>query len=280
MLRFLALSLSIIFTIQLTGQPAPMETGRLKWTGERLAPGLKWERTAPNDLFKGKQYLNLLKVNVRRRPVALAYEDTLRKPTSTFAEENDALAAVNAGFFDMRDGGSVTYLKVNGQVVNQTRPEITARESVALKGVFIIEHDGDVRIEDAADTTYLTDPGIRDALVTGPFLIDDGVPIELDEIDFNDDRHPRTCACVTRRGKLLLLTADGRNEQAQGLSLSELTKILQKLRCWDAVNFDGGGSTTMYIQGARPNGVVNHPSDNGAFDSAGEREVANALIVQ
>ncbi len=96
---------------------------------------------------------------------------------------------------------------------------------------------------------------------------------------FNDNRHPRTCACVTGDKKVLLLTADGRSNQAFGLSLPELTALLQKLGCKEAVNLDGGGSTTMWIKGMPDNGVVNMPSDNKKFDHFGERKVANAVLV-
>jgi exopolysaccharide biosynthesis protein len=51
------------------------------------------------------------------------------------------------------------------------------------------------------------------------------------------------------------------------------------LSCVDALNLDGGGSSTMVIRGQPNNGVVNYPSDNKKFDHEGEREVANALVV-
>ena len=74
----------------------------------------------------------------------------------------------------------------------------------------------------------------------------------------------------------MLLVADGRNKQAAGLSMNELLQVMQALGCADAVNLDGGGSTTMVVRGQ----VVNHPSDNKEFDAAGERPVANAIIVR
>lgn len=279
--RFALLLLILMIGGSLTAQaPAPqLKLPPKNWQKGRLSPGLKWKHLEKDDLFASRQNLNLLEVNLRRRQVALVYEDTLRKPTSEFAREGKALAAVNAGFFDMQRGGSVTWLKVDNTVVSQTRPEVEARGSVMLKGLFMIGQDGKVRIESTQTSKFIDDPTIRDGIVTGPFLIDDGQTVGLDTVAFNRTRHPRTCACVTKRGKLLLLTVDGRNEQAQGMSLPELTQLLQQLNCWDAVNFDGGGSTTMYIQGEPPNGIVNRPSDNKQFDPYGERKVANALLI-
>ncbi len=84
-------------------------------------------------------------------------------------------------------------------------------------------------------------------------------------------RHPRTAAGVSRDGReLLLLTVDGRSENSGGATLVELAGILRRLGAWDAMNFDGGGSTTMVVRGR----VVNAPSD-----STGERAVGNALLV-
>ena len=117
-------------------------------------------------------------------------------------------------------------------------------------------------------------------LVTGPLLLFNNEVQELRANAFNNNRHPRTCACVTNDDNLLLITVDGRNAMAQGMSLYELTYMAKMLNCKDAINFDGGGSTTMYIAGKPENGVVNYPSDNKKFDHAGERSVSNIFIIK
>jgi hypothetical protein len=56
----------------------------------------------------------------------------------------------------------------------------------------------------------------------------------------------------------------------------------RRIRRYGAVRFDGGGSTTLYVAGATPSGVVNHPSDNGASESpthAGARAVSGGFFV-
>jgi hypothetical protein len=83
--------------------------------------------------------------------------------------------------------------------------------------------------------------------------------------------HPRTAIGFSRdSATLFLLTVDGRSENSGGVTLVELANIMRRLGAWQAMNFDGGGSTTMVIEGA----VVNAPSDK-----AGERAVGNALMV-
>jgi hypothetical protein len=84
-------------------------------------------------------------------------------------------------------------------------------------------------------------------------------------------RHPRTAVGFSRDSStLFLLTVDGRSESSGGMTLVELATMMRKLGAWDAMNFDGGGSTTMVVDGA----LMNKPSDK-----EGERAVGNALMV-
>jgi hypothetical protein len=84
-------------------------------------------------------------------------------------------------------------------------------------------------------------------------------------------RHPRTAVGFSRDSStLFVLTVDGRSENSGGMTLVELASVMRELGAWQAMNFDGGGSTTMVVDGK----VVNHPSDK-----EGERAVGNALLV-
>lgn len=85
------------------------------------------------------------------------------------------------------------------------------------------------------------------------------------------ERHPRTAVGMTRDSStLILVTVDGRQARSVGMSLSELAGLMLALGAREAVNLDGGGSTTMIVGGR----VANWPSD-----SAGPRPVGNALLV-
>src|SRR4029078_1813381 len=71
-------------------------------------------------------------------------------------------------------------------------------------------------------------------------------------------KHPRTAIGFSRDSSTLyLLAIDGRSEKSVGVTLVELANLMRKLGAWQAMNFDGGGSTTVVIDGA----VVNSPSD-------------------
>ena len=82
---------------------------------------------------------------------------------------------------------------------------------------------------------------------------------------------------VSDRPEIIILVADGRHQQAVGLTLRELATIMEGLGCVDAVNLDGGGSSTMYL---RNRGVVNHPSGNWEFDHEGERAVRTVIMIE
>ncbi|MEO7660485.1 MAG: phosphodiester glycosidase family protein [Pyrinomonadaceae bacterium] len=87
---------------------------------------------------------------------------------------------------------------------------------------------------------------------------------------FVETRHPRTAVAKLGDGKFLMLTADGRSESSAGLDLYDLAAYLLELGATDAMNLDGGGSTTMFLDGK----VVNTPSDK-----EGERKVSDAILV-
>jgi exopolysaccharide biosynthesis protein len=105
------------------------------------------------------------------------------------------------------------------------------------------------------------------------------VPLRNDRT-FVTQRHNRTAIGIRDDGTVLLVTIDGRTRQSEGLSLPDLTRLMRYLGCRDALNLDGGGSTTMYVEGHPNDGIVNHPSDNGRYDSGGERGVSNCIVVK
>lgn len=86
-----------------------------------------------------------------------------------------------------------------------------------------------------------------------------------------ETRHPRTAVARSRDGRTLwIYVVDGRSTASVGMTLIELADRLRALGAWQALNFDGGGSTAMVINGR----VVNTPSD-----PTGERAVGNALLL-
>ncbi|HET7896853.1 MAG TPA: phosphodiester glycosidase family protein [Flavisolibacter sp.] len=200
----------------------------------------------------------------------------------------------------MKNGGSVDYIRLNGETLNPTRPGKNNTRSFHQRAaivtdrtkVAIVAWDGTPGWEEKL-------PG-EDVMVTGPLLLQNGSRTTLDTTSFFTARHPRT-ALALKGNRLLLITVDGRNNRAAGMSLPELASLLKWLKAEQGINLDGGGSTTMWVKGFPDSGVVNHPSDNQKlmqtaaykqgmdldnlaadtqkWDHGGERPVANAIIV-
>ncbi len=248
----------------------------LEWRQEMLPGGIIWKYAHPDSLYGHPQYLNILEADRRRVEADLLFvTDTLVR-TSAMAALAGAVAAVNAGFFDVKAGGSVTLMKVRGKLINRTRPNHLEAKSEILRGAIIIDKRGRLQVAAAGPDEQYLSRRYHTVLLTGPLLLSAGAPVALAERAFNDNRHPRTCACITEDERVLFLTVDGRTAESHGMALPELRMLLQSLGCRDAVNLDGGGSTTMWVQGR----VVNMPCDNKRFDHEGERPVANALILR
>jgi hypothetical protein len=88
---------------------------------------------------------------------------------------------------------------------------------------------------------------------------------------FTEARHPRTLIGVDGKGFIWLAAIDGRQpDRAVGMSFAELQRLCDRLHITDALNLDGGGSTTMVVKGE----IRNTPSD-----AAGPRPVSDALLV-
>lgn len=88
---------------------------------------------------------------------------------------------------------------------------------------------------------------------------------------FVQERHPRTAVGLRADGTWVFVVVDGRQpELSVGMNLKELSQLLLSLDCIDALNLDGGGSSTLYYQGK----VVNSPSD-----AAKDRPVSDAIVI-
>jgi Phosphodiester glycosidase len=122
--------------------------------------------------------------------------------------------------------------------------------------------------------------GATPSLLIGgwPRILHNGVSVALDAATIEgtisrnaEARHPRSAVGFSRdSSRVFLLTVDGRAESSVGITLVELAALMRKLGAWQAMNFDGGGSTAMVIDGK----LANVPSD-----PAGERAVGNALLL-
>lgn len=111
------------------------------------------------------------------------------------------------------------------------------------------------------------------AVAAGPVLVRDGqkfIPNQKFQNDIFKGKAPRTAIGFSKENKLIILTVDGRQKGiSEGATLSELADLMIHFGAYQAMNFDGGGSTQMVVNGY----LVNCPSEKPV------RKVTNALVI-
>jgi exopolysaccharide biosynthesis protein len=186
------------------------------------------------------------------------YGDNIIANTSTIAKANNATFAINGDYYGYRRSG---YLVRNGVVYR----DVPARQGLAFY------RDGTMKLYDekTITTDELLAAGVWNTLSFGPGLVDGGeIPAGIDqvEVDTNIGNHPiqgkqpRTGLGMISANHLVFIAADGRsNGYSRGVTMPEFAQIFKDLGAQVAYNLDGGGSTTMYFNGA----VVNLPLGRG-----------------
>lgn len=188
--------------------------------------------------------------------------------TSAIAQDNNAVFAINGDYYGFRDTG----IEIRNGVVFRDKG---AREGLAMY------RDGTVRVYDETTTTAadLVADGVWNTLSFGPALVEDGQVVSgIDdvEIDTNFGNHsiqgaqPRTAVGLIDANHYVFVVVDGRSPgYSAGVTMTGLAQIMQGLGAQTAYNLDGGGSSTMYWDGA----VVNTPAGRG------ERGVSDILYI-
>jgi len=281
--QFLSIAL-ILAALGLPLQAAADQTlADALWFERPIGDGVVWRYYLFDDLFGSMQSVSYVEADLNNPNVTveIPYLAASRARTSSIipSQFSQAVGGVNGTFFDTSSGGGghTTYLRIdNVEIPRQS----TSKSTWSWNGAMAIDSAGAVDVIEmpaggwAAETTH------PDIIANGPILI------VLDIIQsssfasigsFCAARHPRSAVGVTADNRLILLTADGRTELAKGMTCAELADVMQQLGCTDALNLDGGGSTTLWAKGEPYNGVVNYPSDNGAYDHLGERSCSNAI---
>lgn len=243
-------------------------------------------------LFYSTQSICVVKYPLKKFRTEILHrpKDLAGKP-SQVGQELGAVFAINGGFFNVEEMAPSVYLRTGKKQVGYTHPT----ELYRVDGIFGFKdkRGRKVMIESVSDTTdYMTiTEGWYSAMASGPVLIADGnIVVPLLEGDksiefitdyspalFYDKRHPRTVYGTDDEGNAYLVVIDGRFKgKADGATIYEAAYICSMLGMTDAINLDGGGSTTLWIEKI---GVINHPYDNKKFDHNGERTIPNLILI-
>ncbi|QKJ28563.1 phosphodiester glycosidase family protein [Mucilaginibacter mali] len=306
MKKYYLLLSALLFSIHLFAQTDSANLAHAQWKLKKINAKVYWKTThlTNHSLFGANENINVIIIPAHTKSVRLVvgYSDSL-ETTSQQAMRNNALAGINGSFFKMRGADpddhpelnhvpklepsklpynrAGTYLRKDGQLIapNKIAAKQTTRRRPQL-GVLALSDNGAAILKpDTLNFEWENTLAARDIMTSGPLLMLNGKNMAISTDDFSQKRHPRTAVGKLADGSTMLLVVDGRFEESAGMSLIELQQTMRWLGCVTALNLDGGGSSAMYIKGQPEHGIVNYPSDNKKFDHAGEREVANTVLI-
>lgn len=177
------------------------------------------------------------------------------------------IAGINADGFNMNTGEPMGLLIMNG----------VKYHTVSGSGFFAITKDGEAILGTTSEWNALDESTIQEAVGGfGTILVRNGKVAVTATGNYYENRNPRTAVGITKSGKVVFMVLDGRQEpDSCGGSMEEIAQIMLEAGCVDAINLDGGGSTTLV---ARPEGsdsleVISSPSDGYA------RSVSSTLMM-
>lgn len=218
-------------------------------------------------------YVVDLRVDATSLRTALAndtYGRNVTQTTSQMAQAKGATVAINGDFYGARNAG---YVVRNGTLYRDTVASSSQEDLVIYaNGSFDIVREGDVSAQE------LVDAGAWQVFSFGPALVDDGsvAVSQGDEVDQAMASNPRTAIGQVGEGHYVLVVSDGRTSESAGLSLYQLATFMHdELGVTCAYNLDGGGSSTLCVNGS----VVNNPTGGGVGSSSGERSVSDIVYV-
>jgi hypothetical protein len=255
------------------GRPLPLPGG------ETLREGVEYQRLVR--LSPRLMVIHVITVNLRTNglrfvvtpPDTLNSETPLKaRTTSQFLEEFELDIAVNGdAFVPWWSRTPADYYPHAGDPVaplgdTASRGEVYWRTQNVLPTLYISSRNA-VSFEAPANP-YNAISGVT-RLVMGGSPVDGLTDTEL---------HPRTAIGYSKNGKFLyIVVVDGRQPlYSEGITLPELADLLVDLGAHDAMNLDGGGSSTLVVRGAdgEPR-ILNSPID--MYIPGRERPVANHL---
>lgn len=247
----------------------PMALGSLYGDGELIlsTPEVAFSRNSFYITKEGKSGVGNLGNNIVVKNVAKGVNynvnalNKLSRPYSAISMLDSKWGKQSPG----RSIGSknVEVLIVNNKVVDK---RVGGQPFPIIPGTYVLTQVGigldSLSIGDSVTIDYGSYNGLMFAIGGGNVLVSNGsIPKNP---KFSKTRAPRTAIGINKENtEVLLVTIDGRNNSSIGMSEQELAEFMRSIGCYQALNLDGGGSTTMGIKysGDEKTTVVNSPSD-------------------
>lgn len=191
--------------------------------------------------------------------------------TSAFARRHGVEVAINANYYDIHHAAlTACGLAMGGGQVFGTA--YADRRLDCWESVGFAARGGKVAFFDSRGRTFgpAPAPWISEVVTGSPRVLREGEVEVVSHPRHARSRNPRTVVGANRdRDTLYLLVVNGREGRNQGMTTAEAGRVLRDFGAWDAVNLDGGGSSTLWMRAG--GGLVSHLADGS------ERPVATHL---
>ncbi|KAK3085444.1 hypothetical protein FSP39_003398, partial [Pinctada imbricata] len=177
------------------------------------------------------------------------------------AKQKNCIVAVNAGFFNTKNGACLGNIISDGRLVMDSGGVQNAHFGITKSGDIYSGYLSEIDLI-AEDFTELVG-GVIWLIRDGESYIEESIDIECSDTQetgtlrrFVDVISSRTAIGHDKDGRVLIMQADGKTNH-EGITLKEFVDILLDFGFVNAINLDGGGSSTYVVNGT----VVNYPSD-------------------
>jgi len=232
--------------------------------------GVYFGKASFDDLYGKPQRISIAMYPDSTMATMLYDKERSKQGTDTLAAEAGATVAINGSYFNMSNRTSCTALWIDGVEIATT----LADEYSRCNGIVGFK-DGILSIEpysNATTASQLAAWGKKyDAFVaTGPLIRMGGVSMDANiGGEGFCGPHPRSMIGKRTDGTVYMIVVEGRMEDAIGFTMENMVALAEDLDITDAINLDGGGSSTLWVSGT---GVINRPSGGSV------RNVPNIII--
>uniref|UniRef100_A0A7N6B0A9 EGF-like domain-containing protein n=1 Tax=Anabas testudineus TaxID=64144 RepID=A0A7N6B0A9_ANATE len=205
-----------------------------------------------------------------------------RSTVEETAQAAGCLYAQNAGFFKTSSGRCLGNVVSNGRLMQDSGGVQNAQFGIRKDGTLVFGYLSQEDVLDQSNPFVQLVSGVVWLLRNGEVYINQSLKAECDETQetgefqtFVDVVSARTAVGHDAEGKLLMFQIDGQTGQ-RGMNLWELADFLKKNGVINAINLDGGGSSTYVIDGS----LASYPSDHCKVGKwRCERHVSTILCV-
>lgn len=251
------------------------------WTTNTVKPGVTYKSGKFSLFGTTMRSIYVLDVSLNANNSLGIGFSTTNAATTNMCNDYNAVAGVNAGYFPFPGASDKDpYIRINGATVQDGHLNVSP---IFTNAALIINNNVATIMKFTAagnnlnlDAAALPVATAQNVIVCGPILITaDELEAQNMSSTHNTSSAARTGIGVTADGKRVFMVVIDTGAGVTGVTTPQLAKILQALGAVDAMNLDGGGSSTMFVKDLNATGLANAPS-GGTY----QRPVRSVIYVK